>query len=62
MEWFPGGPTLSQIPMPVPDPNHHWGNNSCEKCAGFCSGHFLLPEDALMSDIAPMIRPPSAGT
>ena len=60
MEWFPGGPTITQIPMPVPDPNHPWGKNSREKCDGFCSGHFLNPEDALRSGIAPMVQPPLA--
>ena len=60
MEWFHGGPTVNQIPMPVPDPNHPWSNSSCDKCDGFCCGHFLNPEDALKSDVAPMVQPPSA--
>ena len=59
MEWFPGGPRIDQIPMPVPDPSHPWGNTACDKCGGFCSGHFLSPEDALTSNLAPMVQPPS---
>lgn len=59
MEWFPGGPLVNQIPLPVPDPNYPWGNKACDKCDGFCSGHFLNPEDALKSDLASMVQPPS---
>ena len=59
MEWFPGGPHIDQIPMPVLDPSHPWGNTACDKCGGFCSGHFLSPEDALTSNLAPMVQPPS---
>ena len=60
MEWFPGGPRVDNIPLPIPDPVNTWGNDSCEKCSSFCTGHFLKPEEALKSDVVPMAQPPSA--
>ena len=58
--WFPGGPNLDYIPFPVPDPAKPWGNPNCEKCAGFCAGHFLDPEAAVLSTLPAMKQPPSA--
>lgn len=58
-DWFPGGPRVDRIPLPVPDPAHPWGGDSCGKCTGFCSGHFLMPEETLKSDASPMSLPPS---
>ena len=60
LSWFPGGPPLTYLPIPIPDPERPWGNNSCKQCSGFCSGHFLVPEVALSSDAIPMTMPPSA--
>ena len=57
--WFPQGPSLIYLPMPIPDPERPWGNNSCKQCSGFCSGHFLVPEVALSSHAVPMSMPPS---
>ena len=57
--WFPGGPSLSYFPLPVPDPTQPWGNAGCEKCKGVCHGHFLPPQNALMSSLLPMSKPPS---
>ena len=57
--WFPQGPPLICLPMPIPDPERPWGNGSCKQCSGFCSGHFLVPEVALSSDSVPMSMPPS---
>ena len=50
MEWFPGGPKVDFIPLPIPDPTQPWGNESWgNKCSGFCLGHFLKPEEVLKS-------------
>ena len=34
MTWFPGGPSVKTIPMPVPDPSRPWGNPNCASCHG----------------------------
>ena len=59
MEWYPHGPKVDYIPLPIPDPTQPWGSISCVKCSGFCAGHFLKPEEALHSNHAPMKEPPS---
>ena len=59
MEWFPGGPRVDFIPLPVPDPAYPWGSDSCDKCSGSCAGHFLKPEEAMRSNATPMAQPPS---
>ena len=60
MEWFPGGPSVNSTPIPVPDPDLSWGNDHCQKCSGFCTGHFLQPEKAFMSKVTPMTQPLSS--
>ena len=35
--WFPGGPSLSYLPIPIPDVK----SQICEKCGQKCSGHYL---------------------
>lgn len=57
--WFHSGPSISHLPLPIPDPTRQYGNPNCEECRGHCSGHFMKPKDALMSSLQP-IRPPSA--
>ena len=59
MHWFENGPEYHKIPLPIPDPNHSWGNSSCTICSGFCAGHILTPEEALQSTLTPMAQPPS---
>lgn len=46
VEWFQGGPNVE-------------GGNNCQKCSGFCVGHFLSPTEALAYSSSPM-NPPSA--
>ena len=46
--WYPGGPTLSQLPLLLPDPQRPWGNSTCTTCKEFCSGHYC----SQMVDIA----------
>ena len=57
--WFPNGPTIHTIPLPVPDPAFPWGNKSCSRCTGFCAGHFLQPAEALQARATEMKQPPS---
>ena len=59
MVWYPGGLRVDSLPLPIPDPMQPWGNALRKKCTGFCAGHFLKPEEALRSDLAPMTQPPS---
>ena len=57
--WFPGGPPLSYIPIPIPDPARPWGSTNCTQCKGVCHGHFLSPQEAVGSTLPRMINPPS---
>ena len=41
--WCENSPPISVLPLPVPDESRPWGG-SCAKCAGFCAGHFLPPQ------------------
>lgn len=63
MEWFPIGPKVDSIPLPVPDPAQPWGSSTCSKCEGSCTGHYLSPEAALDAILAEkctsMSQPPS---
>lgn len=57
--WFPGGPPLSYLPVPVPDPAQPWGSKDCTQCQGVCHGHFLSPQEAMDSELPGMTKPPS---
>ena len=61
--WYDGGPSVTYIPLQVPDLTKPWGNTECDQClkAGLshCHGHFLKPEKALMSETPAMCEPPS---
>ena len=57
--WYPDGPNLDYIPLPIPDPNQQWGSSSCTKCSGFCRGYHLSPEAALLSNLPKQNKPPS---
>ena len=37
--WFPGGPSLTYLPIPIPDVK----SQNFEKCEQECSGHYLQP-------------------
>lgn len=41
--WYPGGPPLSHLPLPKPDPTRPWGSTSCSTCTDVCSGHYCEP-------------------
>ena len=57
IQWFPDGPSIEAIPLPVPDPNRQWGNTSCSECKGFCAGHYLKPKESFSS--LHFVEPPS---
>lgn len=52
--WYSGGPLVSYIPLPIPDPSRPWGRTNCDECKGMCYGHFLKPSEALKSTLTPM--------
>ena len=45
--WYEGGPSLSYLPIPAPDPNRLWNGSACKTCQGDCFGHFLPPDEHL---------------
>lgn len=64
MKWFPNGPKVSTIPLPIRNSAHPWGSSNCSKCPRFCAGHYLGPEEVIELTVAgtgtPMCQPPSA--
>ena len=58
-KWYPEGPKLGYIPLPIPDPKYIWGNKSCTKCKELCAGHFLSSTEVLTSTLPSMSQPPS---
>lgn len=57
--WFPGGPSIKNIPLPVSDSNCPWSGSACIDCKGLCAGHYLEPKEALESPGAVASSPPS---
>ncbi len=39
LTWFPGGPSITKLPFPFPDPVRPWGS-TCNSCKEFCVGHY----------------------
>ena len=58
-KWFPGGPDVSYLPLPICDRARPWGSPSCPDCSGTCYGHFLKAEVAIISPLPGMKKPPS---
>ena len=56
--WYEGGPPITYLPLPVPDPSRSWGS-ACSECEGICSGHYLKPLEAFNSTMKPLSEPPS---
>ena len=56
--WFPGGPFVSYLPLPILDPGRPWGSMSCSDCNGTCFGHYMQSDVAMFSPLSPA-RPPS---
>ena len=38
--WYVGGPPLSFLPVPCPDPERCYGSEQCSECNGACYGHY----------------------
>ena len=45
--WYPGGPSLAFLPLPVPDINHPFNGASCNECGTQCNGHYMKYDEAL---------------
>ena len=61
LTWYPGGPLISSLPFPVPDPQRPWGGTTYPSCAGVCSGHYttsLVDVDSRAVSMIP--KPPFA--
>ena len=61
--WYPGGPLVTHLPLPVPDPERPWGLALCQSCKGFCSGHYKAPTYVNVTDQEEMMsvaQPPSS--
>ena len=59
LTWFPGGPPVNFIPLPVKDTSRPWGNQNCSECSGVCNGHYLKPEQLnFTSGSNPAFSPP----
>ncbi len=59
LTWFEGGPPLTCIPFPVPDPSRPWGSSTCKDCKGVCGGHYLPMDQLLAADHESHLEPPS---
>ena len=62
LTWYPGGPLLSFVPLPSPDPARPFGQDACPQCKSGCSGHYLKPEplkQAFISGTYKGVKPPS---
>ena len=59
ISWFPRGPSITSIPLPVPDPNRPWNSAVCDDCNGFCADHYLEPKEALATGSDAACSPPS---
>ena len=59
--WFPGGPILSHIPLPIADPDRPWGSFHCKSCKGICAGHYLtvLIDTSKEAEMKMVMIPPS---
>jgi len=61
--WYPNGPPVTTLPLPIPDPDRPWGNANCPQCKGFCAGHYKPPVAVDVTDpsiIRTLAKPPSA--
>ncbi len=59
--WYPGGPPLSHLPLPIPDKERPWGG-TCSTCKGVCSGHYKtqLVDVHDRKALSQVPKPPSA--
>ena len=57
--WYAGGPVISYLPLPIPDPARPWDGSNCKQCQSDCHGHYLKPAESLQSTSPQMVCPPS---
>lgn len=62
--WYEGGPPVTYIPIPAPDPNRPFGSKSCKTCKSECGGHFLPAKDMIAAYLrghpaTPQLKPPA---
>ena len=59
--WYPGGPAVTTLPLPVPDVARPWGSTTCTTCKSACSGHYKLQmvDVTNKEDLASIPKPPS---
>ena len=59
---YPGGPSLTHLPLPVLDPERPWGNTCCPTCKPLCMGHYKekhFTDIFNPDDLKLVARPPS---
>ena len=56
-KWFPGGPSVTTLPMPIGDLVRPW-HGTCSDCKQFCAGHYLKPQEALHAGSTVTFNPP----
>ena len=59
-QWYPQGPPITTLPLPIADPKRPWGSSMCSTCKGFCSGHYLPPTYIDVTDSPVFAKPPSS--
>ena len=55
--WYVGGPSISFVPLPIPDEERPWGQCNCRQCKGTCYGHYLKPTETISSSASPAVPP-----
>jgi hypothetical protein len=61
LTWFPGGPSISKLPFPSPDPVRPWGSTTCNSCKEFCPGHYhnTFIDTSSEDSLKKIVMPPS---
>lgn len=57
--WYPNGPSVSILPLPILDAQRVWGQTDCPDCVGFCHGHYLKLTDNVTEKEEFIATPPS---
>ena len=64
LRWYQGGPLITALPYPVPDPEHPWGSTLCQTCTSSsqCFGHYKSVFVDVTDSVAlrKLQQPPSA--
>ena len=63
LRWYQGGPLITQLPYPVPDPERPWGSTSCPACNNStqCFGHYksIFVDVTDKAELKKLQQPPS---